>query len=261
MAYLSLDRKELKECKRLAKKGDAEAQCSLGKYYYFKYMRRNHNPKAVKWYTLAADQGHAEAQYQLSEFYRIGMYVRENNDKAMYYLKKAAAQGHAKAQEKLGIKPTTGQSAKTSVKQSATIDKKTQELLATKQPTLSTLKQLVEAGMELNSPLTEREKFGIIVNSVLSGEIKANDELCYSIGESYFYAKHGASCDYEKAVYWWRKAARNGHADSQYALAYCYNLGFGVEQDDYECERWLLSAARLGNEQARQALRDEGKRW
>ena len=272
MAFL--DGKELKQCKRLAKQGNVDAQYRLGDHYYIKYIMKNRNPKAVKWFTIAANNGHAEAQFQLGEWYRIGMFVLINKDKSTYYYKKAAAQGHVKAQEKLGIKPTVSQSAKAdvknvsqptsttqTVKHSTPLDKHTQDLLKDKNPTINTLKQLANAGMQLNSPLTEREKFGIMVNSVLGGEIKANDDLCYSIASSYFYGKHGAPVNYEKAVYWWQKAAIHKHADSQCALAYCYQWGYGVKQSDSSAEYWLFSAARNGNENARQAIREAGKHW
>ncbi len=52
--------------KEEAKQGDAEAQYSLGFYYYHGRGVAQDHKEAVKWYRLAAEQGNADAQYNLN---------------------------------------------------------------------------------------------------------------------------------------------------------------------------------------------------
>lgn len=51
----------------------------------------------------------------------------------------------------------------------------------------------------------------------------------YSVGTGYHY--NGTSKDMEKAVYWYQKAAEQGHTESQFRLAMCYANGTGVAKD------------------------------
>ena len=40
----------------------------------------------------------------------------------------------------------------------------------------------------------------------------------FALGERYFYRNRDVSQDDEQAVYWYRKAAEQGHANAQFAL-------------------------------------------
>jgi TPR repeat protein len=61
-------------------------------------------------------------------------------------------------------------------------------------------------------------------------------------------------------VAWWRKAATQGHAASQFALAEAYRSGKGIAQDDQEALYWYRQAAGQGNVPAQEALRRFEKR-
>ena len=85
--------------RKLAEKGDARAQCKLGKMY-----RDSDLKVEVKWYKLSAAQGYAEAQYLLGSMYEEGRGVPRDKDEAVKWYKLAAAQGYAEAEYKLGSK-------------------------------------------------------------------------------------------------------------------------------------------------------------
>lgn len=53
------------------------------------------------------------------------------------------------------------------------------------------------------------------------------------------------SADYEQAVYWYKQAARQGHALSQYNLGHQYLTGSGVKRSEQEAMKWWLKAAEL----------------
>ena len=56
--------------------------------------------------------------------------------------------------------------------------------------------------------------------------------------------------DKEQAVYWYRKAAEQGHATAQFNLAVSYRNGEGVAQDHGQAAYWYEKAAAQGHAQA-----------
>ena len=57
-----------------AKKGNPEAQSSLGFVYYWGLGAPQDYEEALKWYSLSAKQGYAEAQYALGNMYGLENY-------------------------------------------------------------------------------------------------------------------------------------------------------------------------------------------
>lgn len=55
---------------------------------------------------------------------------------------------------------------------------------------------------------------------------------------------------YEKAVFYWKKAAELGLAQAQYKLARMYQSGLGTEKDEAEAFHWYVEAAKGGNSYA-----------
>ena len=53
----------------------------------------------------------------------------------------------------------------------------------------------------------------------------------------------GTGKDYEKALYWTRRAAEHGDRDGQCNLAWIYEEGFGVEKDLERAGYWYKQAA------------------
>ncbi|MDO6695382.1 serine/threonine-protein kinase [Aliiglaciecola sp. 3_MG-2023] len=52
---------------------------------------------------------------------------------------------------------------------------------------------------------------------------------------------------YEQSVYWYRRSADQGYADSANNLGYMYENGFGVNESFTEAAKWYLKAAELGS--------------
>ena len=65
-----------------------------------------------------------------------------------------------------------------------------------------------------------------------------------------YYHGQGVDVNYNKAVEWCEKAAKQGHALAQGNLGAMYYKGQGVDQDDSMAMRWYAKAAAQGNEQA-----------
>ena len=58
-----------------------------------------------------------------------------------------------------------------------------------------------------------------------------------------YYKGEGTSIDYEKAIYWFRKAADQNFGLALFAMGQCYDLGRGVKQDLSEAFHWYEKAA------------------
>ena len=75
----------------------------------------------------------------------------------------------------------------------------------------------------------------------------------FALGTLYYYGK-GVLRDYQKAAYWYRKAADQGNALAQYALGAMYGYGEGIGLDYGKAVHWFRKAAEQGNADAQQAL-------
>ena len=60
--------------------------------------------------------------------------------------------------------------------------------------------------------------------------------------------------DYEIAVKYFTSAAKQGNAEAQFMLGYCYKAGIGVEANGAEAEKWFHKAAEQGDQSAAKLL-------
>ena len=88
--------------KPLAKKGNADAQNTLGYLYAQGWGVERNYEEALRWYQKAVSQGHAKAQTNLGDLYADGNGVEQDNAKAASLYLLAAKQGNANAQVRLG---------------------------------------------------------------------------------------------------------------------------------------------------------------
>ena len=88
----------LKELKRLAEQGNAEAQALLGLMYNLGRGVPLDVDQAMKWFKAAADQGNAEGQCRLGS-----LYLKTDKAQGLRLLKLSAEQGFADAYLMLGL--------------------------------------------------------------------------------------------------------------------------------------------------------------
>ena len=109
------DKKAIEYYEMAAKKGNANAQATLGVFYrHGNHGLTQSSKRAIEFYRLAAHQGHPTAQLNLGVIYANGEGIEQSNSKARELWTKAAAQGHENAiqylkiiDEEEGVKPTT----------------------------------------------------------------------------------------------------------------------------------------------------------
>ena len=80
---------------------------------------------------------------------------------------------------------------------------------------------------------------------LLRGALQGDRDAQFRAGFSYE-SGCGVPQSFEQAVYWYRKAAENGHPVAQNSLGTLYLRGLGVEQSDAEAMRWYLRSASEG---------------
>ena len=262
-----------------ANAGDAQAQYELGYAYYFGANGCDKDyAKAFKWYTAAARQGHAKAQFGLGGCYSLGRGVDKDNEQQVYWYKKAAEQGLAEAQTALGecymygdgvpldkkeaekwfIKAAKqgdeyaclnlGNLYRTDDKTSKAISyfKKHQDLWLKKYGEVNVVVYniLKEMGIEYNPgpPLSSpNNNMASRQESADSQAAPTNPNVQLVLGENFYQKK-----DYEKAAYWFEKAAEQGLADAQLRLAFMYMDGEGVTASMDKALYWSEKAAMQG---------------
>ena len=101
----------LDEFRRLAEKGNPEAQFYLGSMYRKSHGVPTDNAEAVKWFYLAAREGHAKAQFNLGFMYYNGLGVEQNRSEALKWYRLAATKGDPWAQNNLGLMYRDGRRA------------------------------------------------------------------------------------------------------------------------------------------------------
>ena len=93
---------------RWQKKGNAEAQFSIGFLYDYGWGLPRDFAAAAQWYLRAAKQGHAEAQLSIGFMYNNGMGVAEDLVEAVKWYRLAAEQGISGGQSALGMMHESG---------------------------------------------------------------------------------------------------------------------------------------------------------
>lgn len=89
--------------------------------------------------------------------------------------------------------------------------------------------------------------------SALEGDAGAQNAL----GEMYYYGDE-VEQDLEQAVFWFKEAAKQKHADGMYNLGVCFVNGEGVEKNNTTGHGFIRQAAKLGSAAAQQYI-DETK--
>ena len=90
--------------KDLADKGDAEAECNLGKCHYLGQGTTQNYYVALTWFRKSAEKNWAEAQYYIGRCYYYGQgFPKPDFQQAAIWFEKSAKQGNADAQYQLGL--------------------------------------------------------------------------------------------------------------------------------------------------------------
>ena len=195
-------------CKKLAAKGDGEAQYKLAySYQQGAYGLPRSERDAVTWYRKAAEHGHQGAQYIMADEHSDTFWEREK------WFEAAAMQGHVEAQYKLA------------------------EMYREHSPKKAVVWYLKLAEMVPGDGIhwyfPGRNKKYPVVNS------QYRLAVLYQDGR-------GVLQNHSESEKWCRKAAEHGYPDAQFMLGRIYATGQGIPQNMVLAHAWLNKAASNG---------------
>ena len=181
----------------------------------------------LKEWRQGAEQGDAEAQYCLA----VEEESYGHEEKALYWYKESAEQGHIKAQLELAVLHETGRYVEQNDEQ-----------------TVYWYRQIVEREFDetqfkpykLSNELEHSKEY---IQSYQWHVKEMYVEAQFNLGYAYDSGK-GITQNDEQAIYWYRKAAEQGHKRAQFCLGCAYSDGQGcVPKDDEQAVYWYQQAA------------------
>lgn len=79
-------------------------------------------------------------------------------------------------------------------------------------------------------------------------QAEAGDVAAQTLLGTLFHEGDGIERSPPDAMYWWQRAAYNGHSGAQAMLGVGYHIGNVVEKDIVQAAQWIMRSARQGNE-------------
>lgn len=195
--------------RKLAEKGNAEAQMLLGNAY-FRGTGINKSPEeAVYWYRKAAKQGHTQAQTNLGVMHKFGWGTKKNTTKAVKWFHKAARHNNGQAQNYLGNMYFSGDSVAQDVPRAIKFYRK-----AAKNGDLKaqvSLGNIYYQGKDL--PKSYSTAAAWYTTAARHGNAQAQINLAFMFEKGL-----GVRKNPQKAIYWYREALKNGHKKARAGL-------------------------------------------
>lgn len=215
---------------RAALQGNVVAQKMLGDLYEQGRGVPENLKVSADWRTKAALRGNTDAQLNLGKMYLVGAGVGKDPQKAEYWLQRAAVEGNSEAQFLLG-------------KMYKLRDSNAREqALAGNMLARSASQGFGSAAEFLQFMENARYKVSELFHQHPAGIHKlAQDgdaESQYRLATRYE-SGHGEPQDNAKALYWFKRAAENGHVMAKKSLAHIYAKGLdGVAPDPTAAAYW-----------------------
>lgn len=190
-----------------------------------------------------ANQGHTAAQHNLALIHHYGLSGKKSYIDSVKWLKKAANKGYPISQYMLAQMYLYGFGVVKNDKKAAEYLKKSaNQGLAVAQNDLSLIYENDDSDKEIIFWLEKASKQGLAVAQ-------------YNLGLIYQTGDPNSIQNYETAVNYYQLAANQGLAIAQYELGRMYQYGWGVQKDHVIAARWYLKAAILGENEAKEDLK------
>ena len=275
------DKKALKWFSAAALQKDNDALFSLGRMYELGTRATPKSfKKALTFYKKAAAKGHSSSQYNLAAMYSRGDGVRSNNKIAEKYQLKAAAQGDTDAMFKLGLFEEFGANRIPSKKKALywytralsfhkynalhgrelgyiSVDKiknKIQSLQPNYDPQSCELPHLENLlKLSNSSSQQDRRKAIQLAKSIAKTMLKATKGNAIAQFEMGTIVYAGLRIlgkkkkKYKKAIEFFKKSAKQGHADAMFNLGIMTLQGEGVSKSYSEAYSWFQKCVQNGD--------------
>lgn len=238
-------KKEMKQLRARAKKGDVDSQIRLGSCYFSGSlgMPRDY-ALAAHWYARAAQQGSAIAQFNLGICYDRGVGVKQDSAKALEYYLKAADQGMILAQ----LNAATSLRDLGRSKEAAVYYRKAADngnTVACREYARILLK---------GTPTAKDVKYAMTL--LQKAVDKGDPRALVLLADCYGGQLVGIPQDGKKMFDLLWRAAEADIPEALSKIGFCYEEGIGVKRDTAAAVRWYLKAVKKGHPQAMVNLAD-----
>ena len=266
----------IKELERLAKKKDAEAAYFLGMVY----RKQNDVDNAIKYLTICYKAKHGKGTYQLGlirylrreykeahKLFEAALDFGENSSYTYFYLGKMFENGEGVKQDLKRAydcytiamsgddEDDKGAIEAKEARDKMDFPKKSNTSVNYSELSTEELEKLYAKGdykvcFELGKRYDDDKNYQKAFEVLSKGADKIKDIDCLNkIGIYYFNGAY-VKQNYETAFSYFSYAARKDHFWAMYNLAYCFENGFGTEENIYMAMDWYKRAADVGNEDA-----------
>ncbi len=197
---------------------------------------------------IAADRGDAKAQCNYGSFLLDGTGVEKDEAAALSYWRQSADQGYASALNKVGLCLLIGLCGAEKDPQSAE----------------AYLRKAAEADSMFYLATMYKEGMGVPKNEVLSDQylVMAGEKkfplACLILAMRKFAVKNGTGTEPQEGATLLLTAAEGGNSTAMMLYGSCCENGIGVEKDLSEAAGWYRRAAKAGDKQANDALKNLG---
>ncbi len=226
---------------KAANQGVAKAQHNIGNIFFEGRGVSQDYKEAKRRFKLAAELNYSPAQYNLAYILEKGLGGEEKPKEAFEWYLKAAKNGLLKAQVKVGKLFEQGR-----------------VIAKDREQAIYWYEEIAHDDSEARNSLAKLylEEEETIENglSLLRAGAENGDRLSqYNLGYVYGQGEK-VKQDYELAVFWYKRAARQQVADAQYLLCLSYSLGRGVPIDVVIAHVWCEAAVKNGVDGAEEVL-------
>lgn len=261
--------------------GNTDAMFEIGLYNFQGIVTEKNYKQAFDWFSIASEKGDPDSNLFLGYMYRDGLYVESNFDTAFEFFSKAADAGLPSAIKEIGFLYFNGQGVERDVQTAINWFRKGAELgdsIAQRmtafsytdfcspeecdlQKAISWFEQSAKQGdvISLNNlgdiyshrwtlfkdyvPIDMKQAFDYYLKAAEFGYPPAQ----YSVGRLYEYQDvPGFMPNYEKAMFWYEKAASNEYIPAYEAISSMYHHGIGIEKSEEKAIEWRCKAIENG---------------
>jgi len=259
---------------KLARKNNANAQYNLALMYYNGIGVTKNRIQAFIWLTTASKLNHKEAQNKLAYMYEKGIIPDiKNIKKALELYKKSANQNYDIAQLNLAMHYAQFINKKSTKKAFYWYTKafNNNNIVATNN--LATMyyfgngtkkdykkaAKLYTIAAKANDKLAQynlammyysgsgiKKDFSLAHKWLKKSAINGNKLAQLKLGHFYRQGNNLVNQDYNKALYWYFKAAAQKYPPAQYYVGFCYYNGYGIKKDIQKATYWMYLSSKNG---------------
>jgi uncharacterized protein len=182
-----------------------------------------------------ASEGDPDAHYYLGLIFSDRQSKYFDAQKAISHISSAIELGHSQAMFHMGMMYDNGIGVKRNALVANDWYRKARKAEAPVKRALSFYKEKGNGIVEI--------QYSDVLNDLISQAKNGNAEIQFQLARIYDDGKL-VPRDFDKAIYWYQKAALNKYEEAQFTLGYFYCRGIGVKKNKEIANEWLIKSKR-----------------